>query len=88
MLHNIANALLNTAELLVLPTIRPPVVAIAMNLSGNLEKRLKMMITEKTWKVSAAVCLGIVAMAFCILPLGRVYAQDFKAVERRLGGAI
>ena len=47
-----------------------------------------MMITEKTWKVPAAVCLVIVAMAFCVLPLGRVYAQDFKAVERRLGGAV
>ena len=47
-----------------------------------------MMITEKSWKVPAALRFGIVAMAFCILPLGLVYAQDFKAVERRLGGAV
>ena len=47
-----------------------------------------MMITEKTWKVPVAVWLGIVAMASCILPQGRVYAQDFEAVERRLGGAV
>ena len=59
-----------------------------MNRCGNLEKRLKMMITEKTWKVPVAVWLGIVAMASCILPQGRVYAQDFEAVERRLGGAV
>ena len=47
-----------------------------------------MMITEKTRKVPGALRLGLVATAFCILPLGLVYAQDFKAVERRLGGAV
>ena len=47
-----------------------------------------MMITEKTWKVPGAVRLGLVVMASCILPQNRVYAQDFEAVERRLGGAV
>ena len=86
--HQYANSLLNGAELLSLSAIRPSVVASGINSGGNLGKRLKMMITEIPWKVSASLRLGIVAMAFCILPLGLVYAQDFKAVERRLGGAV
>ncbi|MFP6575281.1 MAG: hypothetical protein VB912_09025, partial [Pirellulaceae bacterium] len=47
-----------------------------------------MMISEKTWKVPGAVRLGIVAIAFCILPRGFVSAQDFNAVERKLEEAI
>ena len=47
-----------------------------------------MMISEKIWKVPGAVRLGIVAIAFCILPLGFVSAQDFNAVERKLEEAI
>ncbi len=76
------------AELLTSTAIRPPVVASAINNGGNLEKRLKMMIADKTWKVPTALRLGMVALASCILPLGRVHAQDFEAVERRLGGAV
>ncbi len=76
------------AELLTSTAIRPPVVASAINNGGNLEKRLKMMIADKTWKVPTALRLGMVALASCILPLGLVHAQDFEAVERRLGGAV
>ena len=47
-----------------------------------------MMIADKTWKVPTALRLGMVALASCILPLGLVHAQDFEAVERRLGGAV
>ena len=47
-----------------------------------------MMIAEKTWKVPAALRVAIVAFATCVFPLGVVYAQDFEAVERRLGGAV
>ncbi len=83
-----ANSLLNMAELLASPAIRPPVVASAINSGGSLEKRLNMMIAETTWKVPAALRMAIVAVAACVFPLGFIYAQDFKAVERRLGGAV
>ena len=86
--HQYANSLLNMAELLASSAIRPPVVASAINSGGNLEKRLKMMIAEKTWKVPSALRMAIVAVAICVFPLGVVYAQDFEAVERRLGGAV
>mgnify|MGYP001420806501 CR=1 FL=1 len=86
--HQYANSLLNVVEWSASPVIRPSVVASAINSGGNLEKRLKMMIAENIWKVPATLRLEIVAIAFCVLPLGLVHAQDFKAVERRLGGAV
>jgi bla regulator protein BlaR1 len=86
--HQYANALLTMAELLTSSAIRPPVVASAINSGGHLEKRLKMMIEQRNWKVPATLRLGILAMAVSIFPLGLVYAQDSKAIERRLGGAV
>ncbi len=86
--HQYANSLLNMAELLAAPAIRPPVVASAINSGGNLEKRLRMMIAKKKWKVPSALRMAIVAVAVCVFPLGIVYAQDFDAVERRLGSAV
>ena len=87
-LHQYANSLLNMAELLASPVIRPPVVASAINSGGNLEKRLTMMIAEKTRNVPAALRMAIVATAICVFPLGVVYAQDMDAIQRRLGGAV
>lgn len=46
------------------------------------------MIAEKSWKVPSALRMAIVAVAICVFPLGVVFAQDFEAVERRLGGAV
>ena len=86
--HQYANSLLNMAEMLASPAIRPPVVASAINSGGTLEESLKMMIIRKSWKVPGAVRLGIVAMAFCVLPLGLVCAQDYEAIQKRLGEAV
>ena len=86
--HQYANSLLNMAELLTSPAIRPPAVATAINSGGNLEKRLKMIIAEKTVNVSSVLRWTVIAIAICIYPLGIVCAQDFEAVERRLGGAV
>lgn len=83
-----ANALLNMAELLVRPAIRPPVMASAINSGGGLEKRLKMIMTEKPQTVPVTLRRAIVAFAVCTFPLGFIHAQDFEAVEQRLGGAV
>ena len=83
-----ANSLLNMAELLTSPEIRPPVMASAINSGGSFERRLKVMMSEKTWTAPAALRTAVMAMAMCLFPLGFVYAQDFEAVERRLGGAV
>jgi polyhydroxyalkanoate synthesis regulator phasin len=47
-----------------------------------------MIIAKKSWQLSSATRLAIVAIASCFFPLGIVYAQDFEAVERRLGEAV
>jgi beta-lactamase regulating signal transducer with metallopeptidase domain len=83
-----ANALLNMADLLTSPAIRPPAVASAIDSGGDLEKRLMMIIAEKTGQAPAALRLVIFGMAVCVLPLGLVYGQDVDAVERRLGTAV
>ncbi len=67
------------------PEIRPPVVAGSMNSGGTLENKLKMILARKHRKVSVVLCIGI---AFCMLPQGLANAQDFEAVEQRLGGAV
>lgn len=86
--HDYANSLLNMADILTTSAIRPPAVASAMNSGGLLEKRLKMLIANKTLKVPfwirAAICVG----ALAVFPLGLVYAQDFDAIERRLERAV
>ncbi len=86
--HQYANSLLNMAEVLVSPAVRPPVVASAINSGGNLEKRLKMIIADNSNRIPNALRIMVIAAAACLFPLGFVYAQDFKAVERRLGGAV
>ena len=83
-----AKTLLNMAELLTASEIRPPTVASAFNSGGNLENRLKMIIAEKTHRISSRLRTAILAVAACVFPLGLVHAQDFEAVERRLGSAV
>ncbi len=87
-INQYANSLLNMAELLAAPATRPPVVATAINSGGSLEKRLTTMINKRNWKLPTTLRTAIMAFAFCIFPLGVVFAQDFEAVERRLGGAV
>ena len=83
-----ARSLLNMAELLASPAIRPPVLASAINSGGRLEKRLNVMMNRRSWTAPAALRTVVVVMAMCIFPLGFVCAQDFEAVQRRLGGAV
>lgn len=83
-----AHSLLNMAELLASPAIRPPVLASAINSGGSLERRLNVMMNGRNWTAPAALRTVVVVMAMCVFPLGFVYAQDFEAVERRLGGAV
>lgn len=83
-----ANSLLNVAELLTKSAIRPPSVASAINGGGTLEKRLKTMIAGNSWQVPSTMRWCILSAAVGLLPLGLVGAQDFEAVEKRLGGAV
>lgn len=47
-----------------------------------------MILSEKIRIVPTNLRMSIVAVAVCVFPLGIVGAQDFEAVERRLGGAV
>ena len=83
-----ARSLLNMAELLTTSTIRPPAVASAINSGGTLEKRLTMILKPTNLKLSTWTGLTVVAMAASLFPLGLVYAQDYEAIEKRLGQAV
>ena len=83
-----ARSLLNMAELLTASTLRPPAVASAINSGGMLEQRLTMIITQTNRKLSGRACLAVFMLAIGILPLGLVYAQDYEAIQKRLGQAV
>ncbi len=83
-----AQSLLNMAELLASPAIRPPVLASAINSGGSLKIRLNVMMNGRTWRVPGALRTVVLVMSMFVFPIGFVYAQDFEAVQRRLGGAV
>ncbi len=46
------------------------------------------MMIENACNVPSVLRRGIMAIAFCVLPMGLVDAQDFNAIERKLEEAI
>ena len=82
-----ASSLLNVVEFLASPAIRPPAMACAMN-GGTLERRLGMIISQRTRKTPKWLTAGVVAMSIGLLPLGVAYAQDVEAVGKRLRQAV
>ena len=86
--HEYACSLLNVAELLTTAAIRPPAVASAIHSGGSLEKRLTMIIAEKTCVAPSWLRVTITLLALGIFPIGLVYAQDVSAVKKRLERAV
>ncbi len=83
-----AHSLLNVAELLSTPELRAPAMVSAMTSGPTLERRLLNLVNGRTMNTPhwlRASLLGLVALS---LPLGFSNAQNFDAVERRLGGAV
>ncbi len=83
-----ASSLLSVAEILSTEAIRPPSVASAMTRGGSLEQRLTMIISKTMPKAPRLLLSAILAVGAGVLPLNVTYAQDFDAVQRRLGGAV
>ncbi|MHC4809212.1 MAG: M56 family metallopeptidase [Planctomycetota bacterium] len=83
-----AGALLNVVEFLASSAIRPPAMACAMNGGGTLERRLGMIISQRTRETPTWLTAGVVALSMGLLPLGVAYAQDFDAVGKRLRQAV
>ena len=83
-----ASTLLNMAELLSTSTTRPPAVASGINSGGLLEQRLTKIMSRRNITNPVWLRPAIMLFAIAVVPWGLVYAQDYEAVERRLGGAV
>lgn len=84
-----ANALMAVVEFLSTPVVRPPAVASEMNSGGILERRLRMIISNrKITRTPRWFMAGTLLLAATTMPLGVAYAQDFAAIERRLGAGV
>ncbi len=84
-----ASSLLSAVEFLARPTLRAPAMASEINSGGFLERRFKMIVSTNTNRSNSRRWqLGILVAALVILPLGLASAQDYEAVERRLGKAV
>jgi beta-lactamase regulating signal transducer with metallopeptidase domain len=84
-----ANSLLSAVEFLARPVFRPPAMASEINSGGFLERRFKMIVSANPKRSNTRwlqACVLLCAMV--VLPLGIASAQDYEAVERRLGEAV
>ncbi|MBL7188128.1 MAG: hypothetical protein ISS70_17535 [Phycisphaerae bacterium] len=84
-----ANSLLSAVEFLARPALRPPAMASEVNSGGFLERRFKMIVSENSKRSNTRwlqICVLLCAMV--VLPVGIALAQDYEAVERRLGEAV
>jgi len=84
-----ADSLLSAVEFLARPALRPLAMASEINSGGFLERRFKMIVSNKSNQSNSRwlqVC--VLLFAIVILPLGIASAQDYKAVEKRLAKAV
>ena len=84
-----ANSLLSAVEFLARPVFRPPAMASEINSGGFLERRFKMIVSDNPKRSNTHWLQACVLLcALVVLPVGIASAQDYKAVERRLGEAV
>jgi len=84
-----ANSLLSAVEFLARPALRPPAMASEINSGGFLERRFKMIVSDNSKRSNSRWLQACVLLcAIVVLPFGIASAQDYKAVERRLGEAV
>jgi len=84
-----ANSLLSAVEFLARPAFRPPAMASEINSGGFLERRFKMIVSEKTNRSNTRrLKICVLLCALIVLPLGIASAQDYEAVEKRLGEGV
>lgn len=84
-----ADSILTAIESLTESVIRPPAQASAINSGGSLERRFTMMVTRRSDRLESRSRRTIVLLAaLFVLPMGLTYAQDYKAVKKRLRSAV
>ena len=87
--HSYANSLLTAVEFLACPALRPPAMASEINSGGFQERRFRMIVSETPNRVTSRWLQACVLLcAVVVLPFGMAYAQDYNAVEKRLGEAV
>lgn len=85
--HAYANSLLNVAEFLVSPALRPPAMASRINNDGFLKRRFTMIMSGKLPSTpTLAVRASALLFAVALLPLGVAYAQDAEGDHELLVG--
>ncbi len=80
-----AASLFSVLEFLARPVVHAPAMASEINSGGSLERRFRMIISEKCNRSDSRwsrMCVLVCALA--VLPLGMASAQDYKAVGKRL----
>lgn len=80
-----ADSLLSAVEFLARPAVRVPAMASEINSGGHLERRFRMMVSEKPNRSHSRWSrMCVLVCAVIVLPLGLVSAQDYEAVGKRL----
>ncbi|UCF16346.1 MAG: hypothetical protein JSW59_02590, partial [Phycisphaerales bacterium] len=89
MTDSYANSLLSAVELLARPVLRPPAMASEVNSGGFLERRFKMIVSENADRSNCRwLQICVLLCVVVVLSVGIASAQDYKAVEKRLGEAV
>ena len=83
-----ASSLLTVAEFLSIADNRPPATASAMSRGGDLERRITMIVSNRSTRTPRWLRPIALVSAVFFLPAGMIAAQDLRAVERRLGAAV
>jgi len=84
-----ASSLMTVVEYLASPALRPPAMASEINSGGFLERRFKMIVSDKpNPRTSRWLYACILLCAALILPLGLAQGQDYEKIGKRLKKAV
>jgi hypothetical protein len=77
-----AQSILNTLEALAPPAFRPPAMASEINSGGNLEKRMKHILTQTPSRKPRILQICVLLASTAFLPLGIARAQERKPKKK------
>ena len=77
-----AQSILNTLEALAPPAFRPPAMASEINSGGNLEKRMKHILTQTPSRKPRILQICVLLASTAFLPLGIARAQEKKPKKK------
>ncbi len=84
-----ANSILTAVEYLSTPAIRPPAMASELNSGETLERRFRMIVSNRANRSKSRILQAFVmVLGLVVLPLGVASAQDFEAVNKRLKDSV